>query len=124
MDLLNHSASTCLEDYCDILECDHDRSLTVSKTNVFPAHVVEVYEWSLNVALPGPAKRLRCRADEAAATQMRGIDPKMCAHRERHVSSEAQLDCSSKTLWTVSHTPCNDIAGFAGLLMSCCCTAF
>lgn len=26
MDLLNHSASTCLEDYCDILECDHDRS--------------------------------------------------------------------------------------------------
>lgn len=25
IDLLNHSASTCLEDYCDILECDHDR---------------------------------------------------------------------------------------------------
>ena len=54
MDLLNHSASTCLEDYCDILECDHDRSLKVSKTlmSILQAHVAGVYEWSLNVALP------------------------------------------------------------------------
>ena len=32
MDLLNHSASTCLEDYCDILECDHDRLKSVCET--------------------------------------------------------------------------------------------
>lgn len=42
MDLLNHSASTCLEDYCDILECDHDRSKSVCKAKrpLLPVAVV------------------------------------------------------------------------------------